>query len=159
MLGSSLQPDIYERFNECKKLLTKSLGKYVRYGEIWDEDSVEGAQFSGNFETFVESAKRMAVISQDRIDYQHWGVSVNGTAIEKSSHWDELFLEGKTFASLDHLLEYIKKVHKIQPRYYEAVLQVVGISQLQYAFNICRSNPVKSEKDVQKILRELEEER
>jgi len=155
LLGPSLQPDIYQRVDHCKVLLTRKLGKYVRYGEIWDDYAAERAEFSGSFQLFVESAAKMAEIVDARLNWEPWPVSVEGDLIERAEEWVVLKVRNKTFTSLDHVFEHARKVDKIPPKYLEAVLEVVGISRLEYGYNICVSNPISSEADLKRVIGDL----
>lgn len=159
LLSNSMQETIYERFHFCKKKLTAKHSKIIRYGEIWTEDAAEYADFSGNFEVFVEQAQRMAKIVKQRLDWMHWPVSIDGESLEvEDESLRKITIFNKTFTSMDHLFEHARKVDKISPKYLQAVVDVLGgIEHIQRAYVICKNNKVKSEAEMRKMLIEIKE--
>ena len=158
LLSDSLQPDIYKRAITCKIKLTQKLGKYVRYGEIWDEDSVEYAAFTGDMLKFAESALKMKRIVERRLKWEGWPLSLEGVELEiEKDEEAEVKIGNRKFATLDHLYHHARKVDKIPTKYLEAVIGIVGKSKVEYAYNFCRTNKVKSEKEMNRRLKELQE--
>lgn len=157
LLGNSLQGDLNERFILCKKRLTKKWAKVIKYGEIWDEDAAEYADFSGNFESFVQQAQRMAVESKKRLDWMHWPVSVEGDLLE-INEIEYIMINDKQFLSLDHIIDHARKVDKIPIKYLDSVLDIVGVKNIQFAYNLCKSKPVKNQNQLKEILLELSED-
>jgi hypothetical protein len=145
MLLNSLQPDIYARFEYQKKKLTQKLGKFIRMGELWDDESLEYAQFEGRLKTSLEAANRMGKICQERIDWMHWPISVDGSIIEPQEESEGFRINGKTFLTIDHILSHASKVDKIPKKYLEAVIDLVGKSRVEFAYNLCKTNKIKSE--------------
>lgn len=66
-------------------------------------------------------------------------------------------MDNKEFKSLDHVLEYGRRVYKIPVRYLEKVLGVVGSAKADYALSVCRTKIVKTEAEMNSILEDLSE--
>lgn len=155
LLGDSLQSNIYERFGELKKRLTKQLMKYLRYEQLWDDDSVEYAAFTGDLKKFSERVVVEASIAKERLEWEHWNVSVDGVSIDETSNEDKLQLGGVKFKKYDHVLEYVKRVHKVSTPYFENVVSTVGMDKLDFALTFCKRNPVKNRQEMEVMLNEL----
>lgn len=158
MLHDSLQSDVFTRFDDCKKLLTSRLSKYIRYGNIWTEEDLEYAQFTGNFASFGDNVQGMALLAKKRIDWTYWPVSVEGTELVRSDEPDPLTVRGRKFSDIDAVIKYAHKVDKIPKVYFEAVIEILGVKQLERAYNFCMALPVKSGARMKEVLRELEED-
>jgi len=161
LLSDSLQKDIFDRADECKIKLSIKLNRIIRYSQVWDEDGLEYAQFTGRFEIFAKGVSHLAEIAQQRMDWKPWCVSFDGIEIEKSEN-SPIKIDGKNFKSLDHVLEYAKKIYKIPPKYLEAMIEILGIRRAEYAIKICSSNPVKNQHQMKAVLddvKEVEEQR
>lgn len=155
LLGNTLQKDIYDRFEECKKKLTKKLSRYLRYELLWDEDELEYAGFTGEFSKFSEAVLKEVRKAKDRLTWEHWPVSIEGVEIENTHFNYYLKLDGKEFKTLDHLLEYVKRVHKVPVKYFEKVLLVVGYAKADYALRVCQTKKVTTEVQMNKVLSDL----
>lgn len=155
LLGNSLQKDVYERFDECKKKLTKKLSKYLRYELLWDEDELEYAGFTGEFSKFSKAVLKEVRTAKDRLAWEHWPISVDGIEIENTQFNYYLKLDGKEFKTLDHLLEYVKRVHKVPVKYFEEVLLIVGYAKADYALRVCQIKKVTTEAQMNKVLKDL----
>lgn len=157
MLGDSLQPSIFRRFEDQKVNLTRKLGKYIRYGEIWEYDRDTLDDFSGDLGKFAKSIDNMKDIAKSRIEWQHWGVSLDGgmSVIENTYLTSSICVNGKKYASIDHLFEYARRVDKIPQKYLEAVLGAVGKDEINYAYNLCKTVRVTSEKDIRAVIEDL----
>lgn len=159
ILSNTMQETIFDRFNYCKKKLTSRYAKVLRYGEIWTEEAAEYADFSGNFEVFVEQAQRMAQMAKQRLEWIHWPVTIDGEILEMEQPRQEIKIFNKKFTSLDHMFDHVRKVDKIPTKYLQAVMDVLGgLDHLQRAYVICKNNKVRSEADMRKILVELKED-
>lgn len=158
LLHNTLQPDLYQRFAELKVKLTKKIGKYVRMGNLWTPEDIEYGEYTGNLFKSLAAIENMAKICQERLAYDHWNISLGGENIERVEDWMELKVNGKKFSSMNHVFEHINKVHKIPVKYFEAVINIVGIKNLDYAFNLCKAVPVKSEARMKEVLIELEDD-
>jgi len=66
-------------------------------------------------------------------------------------------MDNKEFKSLDHALEYGRKVYKIPARYLEKVLGIVGSAKADYGLSICRTQKVTSEAEMNNVLKDLAE--
>ena len=158
ILSDSMQRDVYERFTECKVKLTKRLGKYIRYGEIWSEESIEYSGFTGTFQKFAEGVTQMKEIADYRLKWQHWPVTIDGETIGNPEEVSDVLKVGnKTFARLDHLYEHARKVDKIPTKYLEAVIRLLGVDRLDFCYKFCKVNPIKSEADLKSRLIDLQE--
>lgn len=155
LLGDSLQRDIYERFEECKLRLLKKLDKYLMYGNIWDEDSLDYARFTGDLGKFSKAIVKHAQIAKSRLEWEHWPVSIDGNILEKSEEGYMIKMDGKEFKRLDHAIEYVKRVYKIPALYFEKVINVVGYVKADLALAVCRTRKVKSEAEMNKVLEDL----
>ena len=158
LLDDSIQPDLYQRFDYAKVLLTKKIGKYIRMGELWTEEDIEYADFSGELSKSMEAIPRMAKISKERLDYMHWPISIGGETLERCTECAELKMDGKVFTNMDYAFEYARKVHAIPPKYLEHVVDIVGMKRLDYAFNLCKTVKVKSDSEMKAVLLELKDE-
>lgn len=155
VLSNTLQKDIYERFDECKELLLKRLDKYLMYGNIWDEDSLDYAKFTGDLGKFSKAIVKEAKVAKSRLEWEHWNVSVEGVDLEKSAEGYRIKMDGKEFKRLDHVLEYARRVHKVPATYLEKVLNIVGFVKADHALAVCRTRKVKSEAEMNKVLEDL----
>lgn len=155
MLSNSLQKDIYERFDECKKKLTRKLSKYLRYELIWYDEELEYADFTGEFEKFSKAVPKEIEKAKQRLSWDHWPVSIDGIEIENVQMSYNFKLDGKEFRTLDHLLEYVKRVHKVPVKYFEKVLLIVGYAKVDYALRICQTQKVTTEAQMNRVLEDL----
>lgn len=155
VLGNSLQRDLYERFDECKDLLLKKLDKYLMYGNIWDKSSLAYARFTGDLGKFSKAVVKQAEIAKDRLEWEHWNLSIEGIDLDRSNEVYKIKMDGKEFKSLDHVLEYARRVHKIPPTYLEKVINIVGYVKADHALAVCRAKKVKSEAEMNKVLEDL----
>lgn len=158
ILGNSLQPDIYQRFDEAKVKLTKRIGKYIRMGELWDEDDIQYGEFTGNLFKSLAAIESMAKTSRERLSYKHWPVSIDGDIIERAEEWMDIVVDNKKFTSMNHVIEHINRIHKIPVKYFDAVLAIVGMKNIDYAFRFCKTVPVKSEAHMKTVLIELQDD-
>ncbi|MNQ54105.1 hypothetical protein D3C85_681660 [compost metagenome] len=157
ILGNTLQPDIYKRFDYVKKCLIRKAGKYIRLGNMWTEDDLQYADFTGNYARMMESIPEVAADWERRIDWEHWPVSFDGEALTISEITTNLQIGKKKFTNLDNLFEYARKVDKIPTKYLESVLDIVGMKRLEYAYNLCKTVKVNSDAELRKVLAELTE--
>lgn len=158
LLGATLQPNIYKRVEELKIKLTTRYKKIIRYMDIWDEDSLEFSEFTGNFLSFVEGLKLSCDVVERRLNWVPWEISVDGHVVEvKASHLTAIRIGKLNFATIDHLFHHARKVDKIPQKYLESVIQIVGFSRIEYAYNFCKINKIKSEAEMRLKLKDLVE--
>lgn len=157
-LDASLQKDIYERFDALKKILVAEAGYYIARGELWTKEDIKYGEFTGRYKRMMEAIPDMAKSYKDRLEWVHWPVTIDGSIVEKSESLMSFKINGKTFTSLDYVYEHARKVDKIPNKYLEAVLEVLGLSRIEYAYRICKTNPIKSEAQMRKVLEDIKEE-
>lgn len=155
ILADSLQRDVYERFDDCKELLLKKLSTLLMYGGLWDEDSLEYAGFTGDLGKFSNSVIKQVEIAKERMEWQHWNVFIDGGEVVKGESTGKIKMDNKEFKSLDHVLEYGRRVYKIPVRYLEKVLGVVGSAKADYALSVCRTQKVTTEAEMNMVLEDL----
>lgn len=155
LLVDSLQGDIYERFDEAKVRLTKRLAKYLKYSSVWDNDSLADAEFTGSFRKFADNIIIEASLVKERLEWDHWPITVNGESIYEIRRTESLALDNIKFKRYDHLLEYVKKVHKVPTLYFEKVVEIVGLGKLQFALHYCKSHKPSNAKQMEEYLEEL----
>ncbi len=152
-----MQEDIYARFEFLKKKLTRKFGYFLAMGELWTEEDVEYGEFTGSLKISMEAIPSMAKSCKARIEFKHWPVTIDGNIIEKRDDVLTFKINGKTFTSLDYVFEHARKVDKIAAKYLQSVIDLVGLKRLEYAYNICRANPIKSENMMKKVLKDVQE--
>lgn len=155
LLSDSLQEDIYGRFDEAKKRLTVKLKKYLKYASIWDENELDNASFTGDLQRFAENVMIEASVAKERLEWQHWALSIDGAELYNldDSTWIEV--GGMRFKKYDHVLEYVKKVHKVAPLYFEKVVEVVGLSKVDFALHYCKTNKPKNQDHMNILINNL----
>lgn len=157
LLGNSLQATIYQRFNDLKTLLLKKYGKYLRLGSMWEEGDADYYGFTGRYRTMVDAMPRLSKQYEDRINWQHWPLSIDGVDLDTDYEEEVFTVVKKKFSSLTQVFEYARKVDKIPEKYLDAVIKLVGEGKLEYAYNYCKTVKVKTTKEMNKALADLED--
>lgn len=155
ILGSTIQDTIYTRADHIKRKLIKKAGKYLRLGELWEDEDIEYADFTGQYARMMEAIPSMARAWNKRVEWVHWPVSIDGEVLWVDDTTTTLQVGKKKFTSLDSLYEYARRVDKIPTKYLESVLSLMGIHQLEYTYRLCKTRPIKSEAELRDVLSEL----
>lgn len=158
LLSNELQKDIYHRYDVCKEKLNLHLSKFLKYEDIWWDGDFEYAGFTGNFKKFAESMVDMVAYAKSRCDWEHWPVSVDGESVDRLSHQSGYSVDGKKFNYIDDLYSYVKKKYGVNRQYLIEVVELLGISKLEYAIRICTTNKATTRKEVDKVLNDLRDE-
>lgn len=157
LLGDSLQRDLYERFNDCKEKLIVKLSKYLMYNQLWDDEAIAYAEFTGDLKKFSKAVVKNAKSAKARVDWKHWPISVEGKDIPMTDIVFTIKMDNRYFKTINHLLEYAKKVHQVPPKYLENVINIVGLAKCDYALSVCKTNKVKTEGEMRQVLVDLQE--
>lgn len=158
ILKNDLQKDIYHRYDVCKEKLNLHLSKYLKYEDIWWDGDFEYAEFTGNFEKFAQSMVEMVAYAKSRCEWTHWPISVDGESVERVSNMGAYSIDGKNFHYLDDLYSYVKKKYGVNRQYLLEVVELLGISKLEYAVKICMTNKATTRKEVDQVLSDLRDE-
>lgn len=157
LLKDTLQKDLYSRFDECKVLIINKISKFIRYGELWDSSSIADAEFTGSLDVFSKGVQKHSKIAKDRISWPGWEVSLEGVPLPRCYDTLCYMVNGKKLSSVDAVFVYAKRALKIPAPYLEQVLELVGTDKIQYAIDICTTNPVKNKREMEVVLKDLEE--
>lgn len=158
LLGNTLQQNIYKRVEDLKIKLTTRYKKIMRYNDVWDEDSVDFCEFTGDLKKFLDGVKSSYEVIERRLNWQPWPLTLDGEVIDVVDSSDRKIVIGKlNFATIDHFYHHTRKVDKIPQKYLENVLSIVGYSRLEYGYNFCKANKVKTEKEMRVKLEVLKE--
>ncbi|MNQ73414.1 hypothetical protein D3C85_881430 [compost metagenome] len=100
----------------------------------------------------------MALLAKKRIDWTYWPVSIDGSELVRANEPDPLKVRGRKFSDIDAVIRYAHKVDKIPKVYFEEVLDILGVRQLERVYNFCMAIPVKSSARMKEVLKQLEED-
>ncbi|MGF1778750.1 hypothetical protein [Vibrio nomapromontoriensis] len=143
-----------------KDRLLNKYAKHLGIGVNWTKEELEQSQLEGAiFEGFRASAWKMYEIARERVDFQGWMLTVDGTAVESCD--DTFFFEfqGTRFLNVKSALAFYVKSEGVDEALLTGLFDILGKEQFEYCLRIARLNPRPTQKLRGQLLCEVEQQR